>query len=271
MSVEIPHLDFHVTHVCNLSCDGCGHYSNQGHKGIININEVEFMFSNWHNKIIPKNLVLLGGEPTINPNLCEIILIARKYWPDTFINLTTNGFFLHRHPELPKIIKNIGNSGITMSIHHDSIEYIKKIQPILDLVENWKINYNITIEIINSYGSWQQRYLGNGKSMKPFIDNDPRKSWEICPAKGARQLFENKIWKCGPIAYLQLQNRIHNLPDIWDSYLKYKPLELNCTQEELEDFFNKEEEHVCSMCPSNIIFIKTRNPIKNFQSKIKSI
>ena len=41
-------------------------------------------------------------------------------------------------------------------------------------------------------------------------------------------------------------------------------------QQELEEFFNKEDEPICSMCPSKVIFIKTENPIKSFQSKIKS-
>jgi organic radical activating enzyme len=253
-----------------LSCDGCAHYSNQGHKGIIHLDEAEFMFSNWHNKIQPETFYILGGEPTINPKLCDMILLVRKYWPDTFINVATNGFFLHRHPQLPSIIKNVNRAKITMSIHHDSLEYMERIKVILNLLEKWKTDYNIDIEVRNSYKYWQQRYIGNGNNMKPFIDNDQRKSWEICPAKGARQLFENKIWKCGPIAYLQLQDRIHNLPNIWDPYLKYKPLEINCTQQELEEFFNKEDEPICSMCPSKVIFIKTENPIKSFQSKIKS-
>lgn len=39
--VKIKHLEIHVAHICNLSCESCSHYSNQGHKGLVSLEEAE--------------------------------------------------------------------------------------------------------------------------------------------------------------------------------------------------------------------------------------
>ena len=56
---------------------------------------------------------------------------------------------------------------------------------------------------------WHKQYKGYGKTMKPFKDNNPRGAWSICNCTWANngvatiQLYENKLWKCPPIAYLK--------------------------------------------------------------------
>jgi hypothetical protein len=94
--------------------------------------------------------------------------------------------------------------------------------------------------------------------MMPYEDNNPRKSWEMCISKYAIQLHENKLWKCPALAYLPMQAEKYNLSEKWNPYLKYKPLEVNCSDDELESFLNKEDECFCSMCPAKNVesFIK---------------
>lgn len=87
--------------------------------------------------------------------------------------------------------------------------------------------------------------------MEPFKDGQQRQSWERCPAKHYPQLFEGKIWKCAPLAYLKLQDAKYRLSDSWKPYLQYRPLESNCTDEQLAEFFQREEESFCAMCPAN--------------------
>src|SRR5262245_16722507 len=94
-------LEMHVVHSCNLSCESCSHYSNQGHKGMVSLDEAERWMQAWCGRLAPQNFVLLGGEPTIHPKLPEFLVLARRYWPNARLRLITNGFFLHRHPTLP--------------------------------------------------------------------------------------------------------------------------------------------------------------------------
>ena len=77
---------------------------------------------------------------------------------------------------------------------------------------------------------------GFGSSMIPYDDNNPRKSWENCISKHAIQLHENKLWKCPALAYLPMQSKKYNLSDKWEPYLKYTPIDVNSTDDELEEF-----------------------------------
>src|SRR5579885_321548 len=35
--LDVRHLEIHVTHACNLKCESCSHYSDQGHKGVVSL------------------------------------------------------------------------------------------------------------------------------------------------------------------------------------------------------------------------------------------
>jgi len=151
---------------------------------------------------------------------------------------------------LPFILKEDLNCLIQLSIHNNSPEYAAGLKPILELLDRWE-EYGIKVLYAKSYANWTRRYHGFGSAMRPFTDGDPRRSWEICPAK-YYQLFEGMIWKCAPLAYLKLQNAKYGLSSEWKLYLEYSPLEPNCTDKELNAFFDKEEESYCSMCSADL-------------------
>ncbi len=249
--MTIRNLEIHLAHGCNLSCESCSHYSNQGHKGMLSLAEAEQWMNLWKRRLSPRRLSLLGGEPTINPDLAGFASMARKHWPAAHLRLVTNGFFLHRHPNLPAVLQEAGNACIYLSIHHDSAEYQKKLEPVLDLLKSWIRDYAITVELYHSSKNWTRRYHGSGDTMEPFKDGQPKQSWGNCPARYCRQLFEGKIWKCAPLAYLKLQDAKFGLSESWKDYLQYQPLAPDCSDEQLVKFFSLEEESFCGMCPAN--------------------
>jgi hypothetical protein len=53
------------------------------------------------------------------------------------------------------------------------------------------------------------------------------------------------------LAYLKLQDAKYQLSANWQPYLSYAPLEPGCSDEALEEFFSREEESHCGMCPAN--------------------
>jgi len=260
--LKIKTLEIHLAHGCNLSCESCSHYSNQGHRGHLTTADATKMFEQWHLRITPKSFIFLGGEPTINPKLPEFFEIARNFWPTTKLRLATNGFFLHRHPTLPATLQKIKNARIELSIHHDSQEYLNKIRPALQLLQSWAQEYKIEVLVLNSLGRWTKRYYGEQETFEPFNDEDQRKSWEICPAKHCIQLFEGKLWKCPPLAYLKLQSQQFRLSSSWDPYIQYQGLDSDCNFEALEEFFNRQDESFCKMCTSKIIPFKLPSPIR---------
>jgi hypothetical protein len=172
----------------------------------------------------------------------------------------TNGFFLHRHPDLPAILQKDRNAYIFLSIHHDSPEYQEKLQPILELLRGWQRDYGIRVQYFESFKGWSHRYKGTGSAMEPFKDGQPRQSWENC--QSCPQLFEGKIWKCASLAYLKLQDDKYHLSDSWKPYLQYQPLEPDCSDEQLAEFFRREEEPSCGMCPANPVVFTLPNPLR---------
>ena len=255
-------LELHVTHACNLVCESCSHYSNHGHVGNLDLGSAGRWMAAWSDRLVPEEFVLLGGEPTSHPQLPEFVTLARENWPLARIRIVTNGFFLHRHPDLPSKLADAGNADLALSVHHDEPAYLERLVSVFELLAAWQRDHGTVVHTWRSHGGWTRRYHGFGAEMQPFEDGQPRQSWEICPAKYCKQLHDGKIWKCAPLAYLGLQKAKYQLSDKWAPYLRYRPLEPTCTDDELDEFLAREDEPVCSMCSAEPRHFSLPNPLR---------
>ncbi len=248
--LDVRHLEIHVTHACNLKCESCSHYSDQGHKGVVSLEDAGAWMAAWSARIRPRVFSLVGGEPTIHPHLPQFVRLARAHWPKASLRLVTNGFLLHKHPELPAVLREVGNAEIYLSVHHRDDGYLRALQPNYELLEGWVREYGIRAFRYDSFDDWRRTYVGAGAQMLPYEDGRPRESWERCKARYCPQLFEARIWKCAPLAYLPMQHAKYGLSQKWAPYLAYRPLEADCSDEALAEFFSREEEPSCGMCPA---------------------
>ena len=246
----LANLEFHAAHACNLKCESCSHYSNHGHIGIVSLEEARAWMEPWRTRLSPALISIMGGEPAIHPRLAELIEITRKNWPSSHLRLVSNGFLLHRHPNLPEVLARTGTE-IHLSIHHGSPTYTTRLEPVYSLLRTWARRYPIRVRVLQSYKNWTRRYHGFGQNMRPFNDAQPRASWEHCTARGCSQLYQGALWKCSPLAYLPLQAAKYNLGAEWSPYLKYRPLHPNCSNAELIAWLRLEDESYCQMCPAH--------------------
>ena len=263
---HVKHLELHVTHACNLTCESCSHYSNHNHHGHQSLSDADRWMAAWSSRVSVDEFHLLGGEPTIHPELTDFVRLVRRHLPETIIRIRTNGFFLHRHPDLPELLAVDKSVIVSLAVHHDSPEYRGLLQDTFDLIERWQTELAIVVEVDQSFKNWTQRYTGFGAGMQPFEDGAPRASWEICPARECMQLFEGKLWKCAPLAYLGMQKAKYDLSSKWDFYLGYKPLESSCSDSELDAFLAREDEPYCGMCSGRRRSLDLPNPIRGRQS-----
>ena len=83
---------FHITTQCNLACKHCYIDPDQHGSGSVPLQES----IQWLNILKQKktDLVLLGGEPTLHPDLAEIVKSARKMGYKS-ITIDTNGYLFH--------------------------------------------------------------------------------------------------------------------------------------------------------------------------------
>jgi organic radical activating enzyme len=250
--IEVSSLEWHVSHNCNFSCNGCSDFSNVKHTQRITPQILESWYVPWHQRIKPKTVALVGGEPLLNKDIETVITTAKQYWNNSNLELVTNGWLLKRYPNLSKVLKDT-DTMLYISKHYDSDEYNTVFNNIIDYVESLDINY----KIYRNHKTWFQIYKGTGADIEPFEDNDPKSSWNNCPTyQDCFQLYDGCIWKCPPVAYLNLMAKNYKLSSKWDTYLKYRALQPNCTDQQIINFFNKGAEHVCGMCPSKLRITK---------------
>ena len=96
--VNISHLEWHISHACNFTCEQCCHFSNHGHSIPISYEQIEKWYSDWAPRIAPATIDILGGEPLLNKRICDIVELTRKKWDKPNLerlDITTNGVLLY--------------------------------------------------------------------------------------------------------------------------------------------------------------------------------
>ena len=262
VKLKIPHLEWHVAHACNFTCEGCCHFSNMGSTTPISFEDIKDWYNTWAPRLAPKTIDILGGEPLLNKRIVDIVELTRNKWDDPYLerlDITTNGVLLYKYPDLPKVLSD-NNCGLKISKHGTNTEYNELWKSIESIALEWKEKYNINVDFWKSDVVWFEMYKGFGNSMEPFEDNNPEESWNNCvTGQDCFQIHEGNIYKCAPLAYLPMTGQMYNLSDKWDHYLTYKPITPNCTDKELEDFFNRKAESYCGMCPKNPKILNRKN------------
>ncbi len=114
----------------------------------------------WDHRLAPQVFSVLGGEPTVHPRLAEFLRLSRRHWPTAHLRLVTNGFFLHRHPDLPLVLADDPDAAVYLSVHHDGPDYRAKVQPALDLLAEWVNRYDVRAHVYDSVRLWKRTVKG---------------------------------------------------------------------------------------------------------------
>jgi len=216
------------------------------------LNQILDEFKEWGPRIHSDTINILGGEPTLNPNLCLIIEAARKHFPHSKGLLVSNGFFLSRHPELPKILID-NNFALDISRHGNSGEYNREFETrVTPILEEWNKSYpRLHITIRSSHEHWMWQYRNENGKPAPFTSN-PRASWLVCMQRHCTQLYRNKLWKCPALAYFHQLEKIHSLEEdeSWQNFRNYGGLGSELSDADIQWSLNQQEITQCSSCPA---------------------
>jgi len=261
LMIELPNLEFHAAHACNLHCAQCSHYSNYHAGGIVSLDEARANFDAWKGRLAPKRLAILGGEPTLNPELIPIIKLARVSFPRAEGLFVTNGFFLDRHPDLPQVLID-NRFRMDVSQHGRAPEYIKRFRVVCQKIREWRDAFpSLEINIRKSHRGWRQQYrIADGKPM-PF-DSDPRAAWNICLQRTCTQLYKSCLWKCPALAYHAIMSRKLRLDEqpAWQLFRDYQSCPPTASNDEVREFLATEEALQCSLCPARRISFHHQDP-----------
>ena len=93
-SKDASNLFFHILTQCNLSCAHC--YVNRAEHGhqMLDLSTIDTWLELFAKRNPKTNLVLLGGEPTMHPDLSGAVKSARRLGFQS-VTIDTNGFLFH--------------------------------------------------------------------------------------------------------------------------------------------------------------------------------
>ena len=140
----LEQIEYHLADHCNLSCQGCSHFSPLAQKCFpdVQIFERDMKRLSDLSKGKLKRFFLLGGEPLLNPQIIDFIRISRQYFPDTRISILTNAVLLNSQKE--EFWKACNNFNIIISI----TKYPVKLD--FEQMEQIAANNNVELEYYNN-------------------------------------------------------------------------------------------------------------------------
>ena len=174
---------------CNLNCAGCDHFAPLANKRCIPLEQIKndlFRFS----EIMGGKadiIGIMGGEPLMHPDIIEICRLARDAFPNSKIQIDTNGILLLKQEKI-----------FWDSCRNNKITIVNTKYPIpLDheKIEQKCFEEKVKFEYYGKTGEVQKTLF-----KIPFdLDGkqDPRKSFEDCfHANHCITLMEGRIYPC---------------------------------------------------------------------------
>ena len=116
-------VEFYITNVCNLNCDQCNRFNDYKFAGWQRWSDYEDIYRRWASLVDVKHIVILGGEPLLNPSINEWIRGLADLWKKP-VQILTNGTRLNHTPGLYETLLSwhsdptIAKHWIGISVHN---------------------------------------------------------------------------------------------------------------------------------------------------------
>lgn len=263
---KLRKMEVYVANGCNLKCLFCSHL-NPFRKGLIPADELIHSFEVWSQKVTPRKLGILGGEPLLHPELERILRAARKFWPESRLVLTSNALLFPGKPDSLLDALRETNTQVLLSRHLTGAENEKKFQEICSRLEG----AGVWVTIIPSSSRWKRYYeIDENGQPQPF-HSDPGKAWTMCGPNTCFNLTDNQLFRCSILANAARAYREGVLNENWAVTQTYKPLQETATQNEIVEhlFFMRGPLQACTICPETTVLVEAEQleRIKNSQAK----
>jgi hypothetical protein len=178
----LPYLEVHVVDHCNLNCKGCDHLSPIADKWFADPNgyscdlqQLKKLFSGIH------TICLLGGEPLLHPKIERFLFSTRSCFPNTNIQLMTNGILLDSMPDSFWSACKETSTIIFFDVYPPLYAREKRL---IDLARTNGVRMH----------NWRASSFQASINLKG--DSNPNTSFQKCPFRSVHQLKEGKLFTC---------------------------------------------------------------------------
>ncbi len=236
--INIPFLEFNVTTRCTLKCKDCcaliPPFNKHGHF------DLKFAdFKEQLDKILSvaniRNLVFLGGEPLMNPELPQMLDYAAKKSNISIIRITTNGTIMPSKKLLEIFENNPARAYFYLSNYSANPEISSLVK--YDELKQLFHEKNIKFQMLDNW-NW---LCEKGMSDKKFSEEVSLKKVKECYRTKCTQVFDGKIDICSKAHGANVLGLIktNDFIDIMES----KDL-----KSDLINFYQKECPQACEYC-----------------------
>jgi hypothetical protein len=219
-------VEFYITNVCNLDCNHCNRFNNYNFKGWQNWDDYAEVYQAWGEYIDIDNIVILGGEPLLNPSIMKWIDGLSSIWSN--VQIQTNGTRLNHVPGLYQTLLS-RKCWIGISLHNiNELSWMEKeiskfltgpiIRQDLDVNEGQgdivfrDINgVELTIWIQNQFQT--SAVIRNTQGKLSLHNSDPIRAHELCAFARWKcyHFIRGALYKCGPVALFADFHAQHDL------------------------------------------------------------
>ena len=269
---RIPSLEFYITNICNLTCDGCNRFNNYKFSGFERWKDHQNEYAEWA-KILDCNFItILGGEPLLNPDFMQWAQGIKQLWPKSKLNITTNGYQLNKVKGFYDFLLNHKNTiTVSISLHNKMtksliVDEVKKfLKPPIKFEFDNETPYqeilNATdangIQIVLRFAWWfhQGALIKDPNTMKFTLhQSDVTRAHDICHSKYCHHFMHGKLYKCGPVAlFPEFDKQLTlNLSDQDRALMQnYQPLTIDDSHQHKQEFLNNLPDSIpqCRFCP----------------------
>ena len=147
---------------CNLQCRQCYYTKSKKYPRMISLQQMKYIIDKVQNKF--SELYILGGEPTLHPDIAEIIKFGLERMP--MVILVSNGIKLADE----NFCKKIAFPGLSISMHMKSL--LPKDKGIVDFLTQKRGSFEKNINAwTNVIKCWKGEINVQSNIMKPLVEN----------------------------------------------------------------------------------------------------
>jgi hypothetical protein len=282
-------IEFYITNVCNLNCKHCNRFNNFNFTGWQRWSDHEATYEKWSEHIDIDHMVILGGEPLLNPDIIEWILGLNRVFK-RYVQILSNGTRINRVKGLYDALQINGNwMGISWHNPNTIDEFDAEVRQFLkgDIVtldkhhpDNrftadmvWVDSNKVAIPLWLQYDFYESSIKTSGDGQFTLHDSDPLAAHSVCGFAMYKNyhFIRGKLYKCGPVALLPEfdQQYKFNISES-DRHLlnSYRPLTVDDYPTYGNDFLTNIDQPLaqCKFCPSSHnlqkIFAVSKNKTK---------
>ncbi len=246
--LNLPQVEFCITTKCSLKCVDCCALIPQLNK----VKHIDMTFEDFKNQLDSllmalnslRTLIILGGEPLINPNLAKMLDYALRQEKISITRLTTNATIIP-NDELIEVLNKYNKKIYVFLSNYSANSELSKLSKYEEIKEILHKN-NIKFQMVDSWNWLEEK----GMSKTAQDDIDTVNKAQNCYRIKCSQILNSKFDICSK-ALVARELGIIDTNDYID-ILNSKNL-----KEDLIKFFNKPFSDSCKYC---ILSDKTVKP-----------